>query len=359
MENFDFYKILGVDKKATQSEIKSAYRKLAIKYHPDKNKDDKNAEEMFKKITLAYDTLSDPQKRNEYDNGGFSFKKSSMNDFSDLFSSVINGFGNFSGFNHQKHNQNPPPIIQMDLKISFEESIYGCKKTIVIPSEELCDNCHGSGDDITSSKVKCPICHGTGYVKDNSVTLSIFFQNSVKQCPRCQGKKEIHIKSCSKCHGAGIIRKGTKNIDINIPAGVMPGMKLKVANEGRFNSSKTMKGDIIINILCGDISADGKYKRSPNNLIDIETEIEISYYDYIIGKPQQIYSIATKEDLKFNISQSNNIGDFIRFKGKGIKDPRWSENVGSLLVKLKLKPIKNLTSEQKEALEKFNILLEK
>ena len=354
----DFYKILGVNKNATQDEIKSAYRKLAIKYHPDKNPGDKNAEEMFKKVSLAYDTLSDTEKRKNYDNGGFNnthfssnFKGSGFGGFNpdDIFREFFGGgnpFDSFGGFHQQKTQTDLPKDVEANIQITFEEALQGCEKNIRLRLKDPCSNCHGLGYDNNSKTEVCPTCRGKKIIGGMLFTQT---------CPACKGEGVIHTNPCKKCGGSGFFGSSEKTMKINIPQGVFSGLKMRVPGQGEWNRSKTMKGNLYIIVNVPDRSSDGKFYRIDQ--LNIGMDLNISYFDYLSGKVFVIKSPKNNNEIKFKIPKNIQIGELTKLQGLGFKDMN-SNRVGDLLIKVIIKPIKNLTNEKLEALKKFNDLLE-
>lgn len=303
----DYYKILGVSKNATPEEIKAAYRKKAIKYHPDKNPGDKNAEEMFKNISLAYETLSDKEKRFNYDNG--SFRSSS------------------SGFK----SRNPGQGMNME---DFLRSAFAG------------DNPFGGnpfgGDPFNPFGRR----QNMDYPKDVDTYLNVSFEESLKGAT-----KNIKIKQLED----GIIREHI--LKINIPEGAFSGLKLRIPGKGEYNKSKTMRGNLYINLNVENKSSDGKFYRTSNDTIDISTKLSISYFDFLNDKTYSIISPRTGTEIKFKIPRNTSIGESIKLAGHGFKQMN-SNKIGSLLITILLKPIKNFTDEKRKALEMFNQLLD-
>ena len=369
MEDFDFYKVLGLDKNATQEQIKSAYRKLAIKYHPDKNPGDKNAEEMFKKISVAYDTLSDPKKRSDYDNRGSSpfgkggssrYSSFSDNDINDIFNKFFGGggfgspfsdFGPFGSGSDVPWNtfRNMPENldIKVMLNVSFEEALNGATKKFKYKIEKPCLKCNGTGYDFTSNLGPCPICKGSGYVKKRNLGTYV----SVT-CSNCNGKGKVYDKKCSKCHGSKSETE-IKKISINIPKGAYDKMQLRVAGGGCISKRTKSKGDlyIILNVL--NVSADGKFIRVGNSF-DIQTTIELSYYEFVSKNPISLKA-PQGDEIKFTIPDNVKVGSAVRVRGRGFKFyPKSVDDVGDLLVYIQLKPVKNLTEKELNYLKEFD-----
>lgn len=359
MDNFDYYNILGVSRNASEDEIKKAYKKLAIKYHPDKNPGNKEAEEMFKKVSAAYETLSNKEKRQQYDMGGMGgfgsssssgFRRArSANPFEDIFGG---GFG-FDDIFRSQPQEELPKNINVTLNISFEEAYTGCIKNITLKTPIICKECTGSGFDIHSKMVNCPTCKGKGWISQN-INFMNFLNGAVgkMKCPSCDGKGKTFASKCKRCGGTGKDGVETRTIKINIPAGAFSGLKLRISGEGEYSPFGKRKGDLFITLIVPNQSSDGKFIRS-NNSINLETNIEMSYYDYLVNKEAVIKNITGKE-IKFKIPDNVSFGDVIRIRNEGIYAVGDSNKKGDLLIKLSLKPIKNLTAEQKELLKKFN-----
>lgn len=361
----DLYETLGVSKTATDEEIKKAYKKLAIKYHPDKNPGNKEAEEKFKEISAAYEILSNKEKRQQYDMGGMNnnpfggsqsgFRRSSGNPFEDLFGGGFGFEDLFGGMGRQSSQyREAPRNINTLLNVSFEEAIFGCVKNLVLKLPETCNECNGLGKDIHSKMENCSSCGGKGYIVDQSNILNAMRGGKIR-CPNCEGKGKVYTSSCKRCGGTGKSGVVTKTIKINIPPGSFNGLKLRVGGEGEYNPIGRKRGDLIITLIVPNQSSDGKFTRNEDSL-NLNTNIELSYYDYLIKKETSIKSLANK-DIKFKIPENVSFGDTIRIKGEGVSSPGMPNKKGDLMIKLKLKPIKNLTSEQKELLKKFNTMI--
>lgn len=360
----DLYKILGVSKTATDDEIRKAYKKLAIKYHPDKNPGNKDAEEMFKKVSGAYEVLSNKEKRQQYDMGGMNnpFGNSSGfrrpgggNPFEDIFGGGFGFEDIFGGMGGRQQNpENVVKNINASLNVTFEEAVNGCVKNLTLKTPIICKECKGTGEDVHSKIVTCQTCHGNGYIVDHMNFLNAI-RGGRMRCPQCNGKGKIFSGKCNHCHGSGKEGLETRTIKINIPPGAFNGLKLRVSGEGEYNPFGNRKGDLFITLIVPNQSSNGKFTRQADS-INLETFVEISYYDLLFKKEAIIKSITNK-DLKFKIPEYVSFGDIIRLKGEGIQAVGMSNRKGDLLIKIKLKPIKNLTKEQKELLEKFNSMI--
>nr|WP_243120239.1 molecular chaperone DnaJ [Caloramator sp. E03] len=356
----DYYAILGVSKNATDEEIKSAFRKLALKYHPDKNPGDKNAEEKFKEINEAYQVLSDPQKRAQYDQfgtadfngqGGFGgFDPSNFGGFggfggfegfSDIFGDI---FGDMFGARRQKNGPQRGADLEYNLELTFEEAAFGVKKDIEIYRYESCDKCHGTGAKPGTSPKACPKCNGTGQIKTQRNTPFGSFV-SVTTCDRCYGEGRVIETPCPNCGGKGKVRK-KKIISINIPAGVDTGNTIPLRGEGEPGLRGGAPGDLYINI-----------KVKPHKIFqrkgfDITCEVSISFIKAILGGEIAIPTLEGEE--KYTIVPGTQPGTIVRLKGKGINKIRGGGR-GDLFAELKVEIPKKLTEKQKELLNKLAV----
>ena len=328
----DYYEILGVSRTATEIEIKKAYRKLAMKYHPDRNPGDKEAEEKFKLINEAYQVLSDKEKRAIYDRYGKEGLDGNINkgfDFSDIFDMFNDIFGG-------KEEENFPFEIDrlMEVTLEFEEAVYGVSKEIKTTYFSLCPQCEGSGAE---EKEVCPTCKGRG-----SVIMGNGFMRISQTCPTCHGLGFIPKKVCSKCKGSGYIVK-EETIKIDIPAGVDTGMKLRIPAKG--NETKNYRGDLY---LVFNVKESKIFKRHRNNLI---VEVPIFFTSAILGDKVKIPTLSGEKEIEIKPYTKDNTK--IVFKREGIIDPHTGIK-GDLIAILQIVYPKKLTSEQKELLEKLH-----
>ena len=260
MEKRDYYEILGVDKNASEQDIKRAFRKLAKKYHPDVSKEP-DAEERFKEAQEAYAVLSDPQKRQQYDqfghaafdqmNGGAGFDFSDF-DFSDIFDGLFgSSFGGFGGFGRRNSNASRRGADKlMRMNITFDEAVKGTTKTLNLDIEEKCSECHGKGG---KGEKNCSTCHGTGTVTQEQRTILGSFMSRTT-CPDCQGKGVTYEKSCSKCRGKGNIRKNA-DVEVKVPAGVDSGSRLRLSGKGEAGYNGGENGDLYLEFIVIFLSA--------------------------------------------------------------------------------------------------------
>lgn len=355
MSKRDYYEVLGVDKKATAEEIKKAYRKKAIEYHPDKNPDDKAAEEKFKEAGEAYEVLSDEQKRATYDQfghegvnaggaGGFGaggFGAGGFGGFEDIFD-IFGSFG--GGFNtgYSRGGPRKGKDIRVNLRINFEEAVFGATKTVKISRNEKCVQCDGTGAAKGSDRKTCTVCGGSGRVKNLQQTPFGTFQN-VRTCDVCHGEGTIVETPCTTCRGTGFERK-SKSLTINIPAGVDNDTVLPLRGEGEAGERNGEAGDVYIFI---SVKPHAYYTREGK---DIFLEMPITFAQAALGAEITVPTLHGKVKLK--IPAGTQPGQKFRLKGKGVA-PLRGFGKGDMYVTVKLEVPKNLNSTQKKALEEF------
>lgn len=344
----DYYEVLGVEKTATDDELKKAYRKLARQYHPDVNPGNKEAEEKFKEVNEAYENLSDPQKRAQYDQfghagpggfgggaGGFGGGFGDMGDIFDMF------FGGAGGGGAQRGPKRGADM-RYDLTIDFEEAIFGCEKTISVSRWETCSTCHGSGAKAGSSPTTCPRCNGRGQVTTTQKTPFGQFQ-SVKTCPECGGKGTVIKDPCPDCGGTGRKRIKT-DLKVKIPAGVDNDSRLRMSGEGEAGEQGGAKGDLYIYI---SVRNHPIFERDEN---DIYMEQEINVAQAALGADIQVPTLEGKVTL--TIPAGVQSGAKFRIRGKGVKSIN-SYSKGDQYVIVRIATPKNLTAEQKELFRKL------
>ncbi len=351
MSKRDYYDILGVGKSASAEEIKKAYRKMALKYHPDKNPDDSSAEEMFKEAAEAYEVLSNQDKRSRYDQfghagmrgGGMGGSHMSMDDIFSHFGDVFGGAfgGGFSG-QQSRRRVNRGSNLRVKVKLSLEDVSHGVEKKIKLNKYKECDSCHGSGSEKGSSPSTCPTCHGQGQV--TRVTNTFLGQmQTASTCPQCGGSGEVITNKCKECYGNGIV-KGEEVVSINIPAGVADGMQLSVGGKGNAGARGGVPGDLIVMIEEKDHP---ELIRDGNNLL---YDLYINFADAALGSSNEIPPIDGKARIK--IAPGTQGGKVLRLKGKGIPDVN-GYGRGDLLVNINIWTPRDLSKEEKEMMEKL------
>ncbi|WP_195263261.1 molecular chaperone DnaJ [Clostridium sp. 1001275B_160808_H3] len=353
MANKDYYASLGLEKGASDEEIKKAFRKLAIKYHPDKNQGDKEAEDKFKEINEAYQVLSDPEKKARYDqfgtadfdgsgfgSGGFGgFDFSDMGGFGDIFDSFFGGGG---GGSRRRNGPQRGADLEYTVNLTFEEAIFGVEKEISINRSETCDSCKGSGAKAGTSAKTCPTCNGQGQVRVQRQTpLGSFVSTST--CNTCGGSGKVIDEPCNTCHGKGNVRKNRK-ITVNIPAGVDTGNVMPLRGQGDHGTNDGTPGDLYVRI---NVAPSKKFTRKGT---DIYIDTHISMGKAALGTE---ITVATVDgDVKYTIPAGTQSGTLFRLKGKGV--PRVnSSGRGDQYVKVIVDIPKNLNDKQKDALKAF------
>ena len=326
MEKRDYYEVLGVSKDADDKTIKSAFRKLAKKYHPDVSKEP-DAAEKFKEAQEAYAVLSDPDRRRQYDqfghaafdqmNGGagFDFSSVDLGDIlNDLFGGAFGGFGGgsdfFSGFGggrggRTRARRGSDKLMRMDL--SFDEAVYGCKKEINLDFYDECSKCDGKGG---KGEKRCSTCHGSGTVTTQQNTMFGSFM-SRSTCPDCHGAGSVFSSSCSECHGTGQIRKN-KDLEVKIPAGVDTGNRLRISGKGEAGSNGGENGDLYLEFR---VKSHPLFERDED---DIYLELPITISEAALGCKKEVPTLYG--NVKLSISGGANTGDRHRLKGKGVEN---------------------------------------
>lgn len=351
MAKRDFYEVLGVEKTASDDELKKAYRKLARKYHPDVNPGDKEAEEKFKEINEAYETLSDAGKREQYDRfgpdgpqggfggaGGFGGGQDfgGMNDIFDMF------FGGGFGGGQQQKGPRKGSDLRYDLTIDFEEAVFGVNKTVTLPKWESCKKCHGTGAKEGTSPTTCSRCNGTGQVYTMQRTPFGQIQTA-KVCPECGGTGHVIKDPCPDCHGKGK-KRVNKTIEIKVPAGVDTGSRLRMSGEGDPGELGGPNGDLYIYI---NVRRHPVFMRDED---DIYMDQEINIAQAALGADIQVQTL--EGNVKLTIPAGVQSGAKFRMKGKGVKSLR-GYGKGDQYVTIKVVTPKSLTTEQRDLLEKL------
>ncbi|MBQ5310425.1 MAG: molecular chaperone DnaJ [Oscillospiraceae bacterium] len=355
-EKRDFYEVLGIQKGASEDEIKKAYRACVKKYHPDLHPDDKECEERMKEVNEAYEILSDPDKKARYDQfghagvdpsygggggfGGFS-DFGDMGDIGDIFGSIFGG----SSFRSSRSNPNAPrrgQDLQTNVTISFMEACTGKSVQLKINRSEQCPDCNGTGAAAGSSINTCPDCGGSGMVQTATRTI-LGMMSSSRPCTRCGGKGQIIQNPCTKCRGSGRVNVA-KTVSVNVPAGIDDGQTLQVRGQGNAGMNGGPSGDLHVVV---SVRPDPIFEREG---FDVTTEVPITYMQAVLGDDIVVPSIDGKKSM--NIPEGTQSGMIFRLKGQGIKKLNRNER-GDQYVKVIVEVPRNLNKTQKELLRKF------
>ena len=360
MAKRDYYEVLGVDKSASEDEIKKAYRKIAIKYHPDRNPGDKEAEEKFKEAAEAYNILHDPKTRQQYDQfgfngpnmgggfGGFGGFESTMNmdDIFSMFGDIFggHGFGGFGG-GQRRPQQHRGSDLRLKVKLTLEEINTGVTKKFKVRKDIHCPHCNGSGAEAGSQKEPCPTCHGQGYI--THTTQSIFgMMQQQSVCPTCGGEGMVIKNKCKHCGGTGV-EKGEEVVEINIPAGVAEGMVVNVPGKGNAGKHNGTPGDIQVFI---EEEPHETFVRDGNDLI---YNLLLDFPTAALGGDVEIPTIEGTK-LKVKLDNGTQPGKTLRLRGKGLPAVQgYGNGRGDLVVNISVYVPKTLSKEEKQAIEQF------
>jgi molecular chaperone DnaJ len=340
MSKRDYYEVLGVSKRADESEIKKAYRRVAMKYHPDRNPDDPDAEEKFKEATEAYDVLLDEEKRAAYDRFGHAGVDPSMGgggggSFSDIFGDV---FGDIFGGGRGRAGPQRGSDLRYTLDISLEDAVRGATVEIRVPSLSTCDACHGSGARKGSAPTNCGTCGGAGQVRMQQG----FFQ--VQQtCPSCRGRGKIVSDPCGSCRGQGRVEK-TRTLSVKVPPGVDTGDRIRLSGEGEAGPEGGPAGDLFVQI---SVKQHPIFERDGKHLY---CEVPITFADAALGGELEVPTLDGRVKLK--IPPETQTGKLFRLRGKGVKPVRGG-SVGDLLCRAVVETPVHLNKHQKELLKKL------
>lgn len=354
MSKRDYYEILGVSKSATQEEIKKAYRKMALKYHPDKNPDDADAESKFKEAAEAYGVLSDQQKRAKYDQfghaafgagaSGFQGGGMTMDDIFSSFGDIFGdfGFGGFGGSRRGGRRVNRGSDLRIKVKLTLSEIATGVEKKVKVKKYVSCDACKGTGAKDGTAFTTCSTCGGQGQV--TRVTNTFLGQmQSTSTCPTCHGQGKSISHKCTKCYGEGIIAT-EETISFNIPAGVAEGMQLKVSGKGNAARRGGVNGDLLVMITeekHPDLIRDGN---------DLLYNLYLGLPESVLGTTKEIPTINNK--VKIKIDPGTQPGKILRLRGKGVPDVNGYRN-GDLLVSINVWIPKEISKEESKLFEKL------
>jgi len=356
----DYYEVLGVEKGASDAEIKSAFRRLAKKYHPDLNKDDPSATEKFKEVQEAYEVLGDETKRSQYDRfghagvngangagfggfgGGFSGFEGADFDFGDIFDNIFGGGFSSSGFGGRSSGENRKSRgsdLLMRVDLDFEEAVYGTEKDFDLDVVEDCEECHGKGgfDEKT-----CDTCHGSGTITSEQHTILGSFLSKTT-CPDCRGSGKTFQKTCSSCRGKGKV-KNHKTITVTIPAGIDTGDRLRVAGKGNAGGNGGPNGDLYLEF----VVKEHKFYRREGD--DIYLELPLTITEAILGAKKEIPTLYG--NIQLTVPAGTNSGEKQRIRGKGI-DNKAHHTKGNMYVIMKVLTPKKLNRAQKKLIEEL------
>ncbi len=347
MAQRDFYEVLGVERGASESEIKKAYRRLAMKYHPDRNPDDPDAAEHFKEANEAYEVLADEERRAAYDrfghaglggNGGFGQGASSFSDiFSDVFGDIFSGGGRGGGRVHRGAD------LQYTLELDLEQAVRGDSVSIKIPSLVACHHCGGDGSAPGSSPSTCPDCDGAGQIR-----MSQGFFTLQQTCPRCRGAGKVVTDPCRPCGGRGV-QEETRHLSVKVPPGVDTGDRIRLGGEGEAGPAGGPSGDLYVQIAVREhplFTRDGRH---------LFCEVPISFPDAALGGELEVPTLDGRVKLK--IPPETQSGKLFRLRGKGVRPVRGGPQ-GDLMCRVVVETPVNLSSEQKSLLQQFRATLE-
>ena len=352
----DYYEVLGVEKSASDAELKKAYRKLAMKYHPDQNPGDKAAEERFKEVNEAYEVLSDPEKKARYDQYGFAGVDPNFNpgfggggagfgfgDLGDIFGDFFGGFGGFGGGSSARRNApQKGQNVMAQVEITFEEAAFGVEKEITVPVVEDCAKCHGTGCADGAAPETCSNCNGTGTVRTTRQTaFGTFTQQSA--CPKCGGTGSIIKNPCPTCKGKGKVRRN-KKLSVQIPAGIDHGQSVRVRGEGNVGSNGGPRGDLLVTV------AVKKHKLFQRDGANVLCEMPITFTQAALGADIEVPTLDGK--VRYHVPEGTQTGTTFRLKGKGMYYVGYKTR-GDQYVTVVVETPTNLTKEQKELLRKL------
>ena len=354
-EKRDYYEVLGVSKSASDSELKSAYRKLAKKYHPDMNPGDKEADAKFKEASEAYSVLSDPDKRRQYDQfghaafeggagggaGGFDFNGMDMGDiFGDIFGDFFGGGRSRAQNNGPMKGQN----LHHTIRITFEEACFGTEKELDLPLQDECESCHGTGAKAGTTPETCSKCGGKGQVVYTQQSLFGMVRN-VQTCPDCRGTGKIIRDKCPDCHGSGYITRKRK-ISVTVPAGIDNGQSIRIREKGDPGVNGGPRGDLLVEVA---VSRHPIFQRQG---IDIYSSAPITFAQAALGGDVRIKTVDG--EVEYTVKPGTQTDTRIRLRGKGVPSLRNKSIRGDQYVTLVVQVPTKMNGEQKELLKKFD-----
>jgi molecular chaperone DnaJ len=354
----DYYEVLGVSKTSSKDEIKKAYRKLAIKYHPDRNPGNKTAEEKFKEATEAYEVLADDKKRQAYDQFGFAgvegMAGGGAHDFSSVFRDFEDIFGDFSGFfdsffgggtrtRKRRTRGQRGADLRYDIKIPFKKAVFGTKVDISFVRNEMCRTCNGSGADKGSGKKICPNCGGSGQIRRSSGFFSI-----ASPCPTCNGEGEIIEKPCPECSGRGLLKKNRK-IKVTIPAGIENGRRIHIPEQGDGGLNGGPPGDLYVFV---HVLPHKFFERQGN---DVYCMIPVSITQAALGAEIYVSTLDEKK-VKVKIPSGTQNGKVLRLKNEGIPYLQYSDRKGDMYITIRVITPKKLSHKEQQLLKELSRL---
>ena len=349
MSKLCYYEVLSVQKNCSEGELKKAYRRMAMKYHPDRNPDNKDAEHKFKEVKEAYEVLSDPQKRAAYDqfghagvdaNAGGGFGGGGFGGFGDIFEDIFGGGRSQAGANASYRGSD----LQYNLELSLEEAVFGTTVDIRIPTKKTCDTCGGTGAKEGSKPETCTTCHGQGQVRIQQGFFSV-----QQTCPHCHGAGTMISDPCNTCHGEGRVEEH-KTLEVKIPEGVDTGDRIRLSGEGEAGINGGPAGDLYVQM---HLKEHELFTRDGN---DLHCIMPIHFSMAALGGTLKVPTLSGEVNLK--IPAETQTGKVFRLRGKGVKSVR-SSVVGDLLCRVDVETPVNLTSKQKKLLEQFEAALAK
>ncbi len=356
MAKRDYYEVLGIDKSASEDEIKKAYRKIAIKYHPDRNPGNKEAEEKFKEAAEAYEVLHDAQKRQQYDQFGFDGPQGGfggfgggagmdLNDIFSMFGDIFGGHsGGFGGFGGAQTPQYQGRDLRVQVKLTLEEAYKGVTKKFKIRKDVVCDECHGTGCENGAKPETCPTCHGSGYTMRTVCSMFGMMQTQ-GACPTCHGEGSIVKHKCKKCAGEGIVQ-GEEVIEFSIPAGVDDNMVVTVPGKGGAAKHNGANGDlqVIVHVEKSEV-----FERVNK---DLYYNLVLDFATATLGGEVEVPTIEGKTTVK--IEAGTQPGKQIRLRGKGMPSlPGYGYGNGDIIINVTVFIPKTLTKDEKKLVEKF------
>jgi len=354
MAKRDYYEVLGVSKSVAEADLKKAYRRLAMKYHPDRNPDSEEAEVKFKEAKEAYEVLSDAEKRATYDQfghaafeggsagrggaGGFNGGAGGFGDiFGDMFGDIFGGGGSAGG---GRQRQRRGADLRYNLELNLEEAVQGTEVNITVPRMSSCKTCSGSGSKPGSSPSQCGTCHGQGQVRIQQGFFSV-----QQTCPQCHGNGSVVTDPCNDCHGQGRIKEN-KKLSVKIPAGVDEGDQIRLSGEGESAGSGGMNGDLYVSV---------SLKEHPiftREGVDLHCTVPINYSTLALGGELEVPTLEGRAKLK--VPAGTQSGKMFRLRGKGVKNVRNAGFIGDLYCEVRVETPINLTKRQKELLQELD-----